>query len=321
MTIRIIGTGVGTPQRALSNDELAAVAGLDTSDEWITSRTGIRQRYICQDETLADLATDAARGALSDSGATSEQVDYLICATIGGDTRTPSLACVVAERLGATCMAMDINVGCVGFLGALDIAANTIQSRRAKRVLIICAEKMSAHLDWSDRGTCVLFGDAAAACMVTSGRVLKYINLGSMPDSKVISMRSDMVGCNPLAHSLEPASYVQMNGQQIFKYGVTIIEQEMRRTLDALQLTFSDIDLFLIHQANRRIIDFAIRRLEQPKSKFPIIIDRYGNTSAVSLPLMLHELRQDGRIHPGQRLFLCAYGSGLIYGSCVLEWE
>ena len=321
MTIRITGTGVGLPNRQVSNDELAAATGLDTSDEWITEMTGIKHRYICTDETLADLATAAARGALDEAGITGQQLDYLLCATIGGDTRTPALACAVAERLGANCPASDVNAACAGFIYALDLAASMIQSGRAKQVLIVCAEKMSAHLDWTDRRTCVLFGDGAAAVLVTSGKMMTHLSLGTIPNPGVITIRNDMVGTNPLARNLEPSSSVLMDGQRVFKYAVTIIEQEVGRALNTLGLTPSDIDLYLIHQANRRIIDFAISRLDQPKTKFPMNIDSYGNISAVSLPLLLHGLRQQGRIHPGQRFFLCAFGAGMTYGSCVWEWE
>ena len=321
MTIRITGTGVGLPRRQVSNDELAAITGLDTTDQWITTMTGIKQRHICVDETLTDLATAAARQALAEAGVTNRQIDYLICATIGGDTRTPALACAVAERLGANCPATDVNAACAGFVYALDLAASMIRAGRAGQVLIVCAEKMSAHLDWSDRRTCVLFGDGAAACLVTAGAMMTHLSLGTIPNPTVIAMRNDMAGTNPLARGLESPSPVLMDGQRVFKHAVTIIEHEVDRALSALNLTPAEIDLYLIHQANQRIIDFAIARLDQPKTKFPTNIDRYGNISAVSLPLLLHELRQDGRLKAGQRLFLCAFGAGMTYGSCVWDWE
>lgn len=321
MTIKIAGTGIGLPRRQVSNDDLVAITGLDTSDQWIASRTGIRSRHVCQDETLTDLATTAARNALEDAGIPADQIDYLMCATVSADTRTPSLACAVAERLGVTCAAADLNGACSGFLYALDLVSCMVQTGRARNVLIVCAEKMSAHTDWSDRSTCVLFGDGAAACVVTPGTMLKYIHVATIPDTAAITMRNDMAGTNPLARDIEPSCFVQMDGQRVFKYAVSIIEQEVPRALDALGLTAEDIDYYLIHQANKRIIDFAISRLGQPSEKFPINIDRYGNISAVSIPLLLHQMRQAGQVRPGQTFFLCAFGAGMTYGSCVWEWE
>ena len=321
MTITIIGTGVGQPRREIGNDELAALAGLDTSDEWIRSRTGIATRRLCSDESLTDLAAQAADAALADARTTAESVDYVVCATIGGDTRTPSLACTVAERLGLTCPAVDLNGACVGFIYALDIAAALVAAGRAKTVLIICAEKMSAHLDFTDRSTCVLFGDGAAAVVVTAGQGLQYIHLGTHPDSQAINLPNRMLGNNPIAVGVETEPVLTMDGQKVFKYAVTMLEQEVQLALDALQLAPGDIDHYVIHQANRRIIDFAIHRLGLPPSKFPLNIEKYGNMSAVSIPTLLHEMRADGGIKAGETLLLCAFGAGMTYGACVIRWE
>lgn len=321
MTIRIAGTGIGLPARRVSNDELAEVAGLDTSDEWIRTRTGIGERRIATTETLADLATTAARGALADAGIDASEIDYLLVATLAGDTRTPALACHIAERLGMTCAAADVNAACTGFLYALDLAAGLVARGRAGRVLIVSAEKMSAHVDWQDRSTAVLFGDGASACVVVPGNALKFIHVGVQPDTRTISLPNDMTGSNPFAEVTHPAGPLFMDGQTVFKYAVRMMEQGIQRALDGLELPPEAIDHYLIHQANRRIIDFAISRLRQPPEKFPMNVEHYGNTSAVSIPLLMHEMRGAGLIEPGQRLLLVAFGAGMTHGSAVLEWE
>ena len=321
MTIKIIGTGVGQPKRAVSNDELAAITGLETSDEWIRTRTGIETRRICTDETLTELSTTAARQALDNAKLAADQMDYLVAATIGGDKRTPALACMVAEQLNIECPAVDLNGGCVGFMYALDHAEALIAAGRAKNVLIVCAEKMSAHLNFTDRSTCVLFGDGAAAVVVTAGKGLEYIRLGSVPDSHAISMPNRMNGNNPLAVGDETEPILTMDGQKVFKFAVKTIQEELTRAIDALKLTPDDIDLYLLHQANGRIIDSAIQHLGLNPDKFPRIIQKYGNMSSVSIPTLLHEMLQQGEIKTGQRLLMCAFGAGLTYGTCVISWE
>jgi len=321
VTIKIIGTGVGQPTRVVSNDELATITGLETSDEWIRTRTGIETRRLCTDETLTDLSVKAAQQALADAKLDATKMDYLIAATIGGDKRTPSLACMVAEQLTMECPAVDLNGGCVGFVYALDYAEALIAAGRAKNVLIVCAEKMSAHMDFTDRSTCVLFGDGAAAVVVTQGKGLEYIRLGSVPDSHAISMPNRMMGNNPLAVGKETEPILTMDGQKVFKFAVKAIQEEVTLALNSLHLSPDDIDLYLLHQANGRIIDSAIQHLGLNPDKFPRIIQKYGNMSSVSIPTLLHEMLQQGEIEPGQRLLLCAFGAGLTYGTCVISWE
>ncbi|MDR2896949.1 MAG: beta-ketoacyl-ACP synthase 3 [Propionibacteriaceae bacterium] len=321
MSLKVLSTGVGLPQRFITNDDLVEVMGLDTSDEWIYSRTGIKGRYVCQEETLAELSITAARQALDEAELTGADIDYILCSTIAADTKSPSLACTVAEAIDASCGAVDLNGACTGFIYDLDVANALIATGRAKNILIVAAEKMSAHADWTDRRTCVLFGDGAAAVVVTAGNMIKYINVASKPDTEVIRIQADMAGNNPIARDMPAAGFVHMDGQKVFKYAVNIIENEVKSALEKTGLTPDDIDLYLLHQANLRIIDFAISRLKQPKDKFPTNIDHTGNTSSVSIPLLLHELRQAGQIKAGQKMFLCAFGAGMTYGTCVWEWE
>jgi 3-oxoacyl-[acyl-carrier-protein] synthase-3 len=216
---------------------------------------------------------------------------------------------------------VDLNGACTGFLYALDTASCLIQAGRAKNVLIVCGEKMSAHVDWTDRRTCVLFGDGAAACVVSAGSMLRYMHLQTQPDLMAIHLNNAMGGNNPLARNRTERGFVSMDGQRVFKFAVSMIEQEVTRALAHLNLEAQDIDHYLIHQANRRILDFAVGRLNQPHEKFPMNIDRYGNISAVSIPLLMHEMIHAGTIQPGQMLLLCAFGAGLTAGSCVLRWE
>jgi len=321
VTIKIIGTGVGHPKRRVSNDELAAITGLETSDEWIRTRTGIESRLICTDETLTDLSTTAAKQALANAKLGADKLDYLIAATFAGDNSTPALACMVAENLDVECPAVDVNGACVGFIYALDYAAALIAAGRAKNILIVCAEKMSAHVDFTDRSTCVLFGDGAAAVVVTEGKGLEYINLGSVPDSHSLSLPNRMTGNNPLAVGAEAEPILYMDGRAVFKFAVNITQQEVTRALDGLHLTPDDVDLYLLHQANGRIIDSAIQHLGISPDKFPRIVQNYGNISAASIPTLLHELVEQGAIKSGQRLLLCAFGAGLTYGTCVMTWE
>jgi len=321
VTIRIIGTGVGRPKREVSNDELAAITGLDTSDEWIRTRTGIETRRICTDETLTQLSTTAAQQALSNAKLGADKVDYLIAATFAGDDSTPALACMVAENLGVECPAVDVNGACVGFIYALDYASALIAAGRAENILIVCAEKMSAHVDFTDRATCVLFGDGAAAVVVTRGGGLEYIRLGSVPDSHSISVPNRTIGNNPLAVGKDAEPILYMDGRAVFKFAVTATQREVTRALDALNLTPDDVDLYLLHQANGRIIDSAIQHLGINPDKFPRIVQKYGNISAASIPTLLHELSEQDAIRSGQRLLLCAFGAGLTYGTCVMTWE
>jgi 3-oxoacyl-[acyl-carrier-protein] synthase-3 len=318
MSLKIIGVGKGLPERRVTNDELAGF--LDTSDEWITSRTGIKTRYVSTHETMTDLAAAAALQAVGSAGMSPEDIDLLICSTIGGDYRTPSLACCVSERIGAHCPAFDINAACAGFIYAIDVAAGFIAAGRAERVLIVCAEMMSHHVDWGDRNTCVLFGDGAAACLVASGNALRYIHLSTAPDTSMLHLPSGN-GNSPFAASRKEAGFFHMQGQEVFKFAVNVVEAELKRALDALAMPPEQIDWFVLHQANKRIIDFVRAKLGQSEERFPTNIERYGNISSASIPLLLAEMLEGGRIMPGDALFMSAFGAGLTAGSCVFVWE
>jgi len=317
MSLKIIGLGKGIPKRCVSNDELSEF--IDTNNEWIVSRTGIKSRHVCTDETLTDLSTAAASQAIQKAGLTTADIDLIICTTIGGDFRTPSLACCVSERIEALCPAFDINAACTGFIYALDVASLYLSSGKMNNILIICAEMMSKHMDWNDRGTCVLFGDGASACVVTHGNALKYTNLTANGNSRMINISSG-TGNSPFTENTD-GKYLHMEGQEVFKFAVNIVESELDKALSTLGISAEKIDHFLLHQANKRIIDSIKNKLRQPEEKFPVNIDRYGNLSSASLPLLLFEMLENGEIKPGDTLFLSAFGAGMTAGGCVIVWE
>jgi len=318
VSLKIIGMGKGIPERCVTNDDLAGF--LDTDDEWIVTRTGIKTRYVCTYETLTDLSVTAAKQALDKANLAASDISLIICATLGGDYRTPSHACTVAEQLGTTCPAFDINAACTGFVYALDIASAYLEAGKAKNILIICAEMMSSQMDWNDRNTCILFGDGAAACVVTAGNALKYTSLSAIADTTILNLPVD-TGNNPFIAEKRGKAYLQMQGQEVFKFAVGIVGKDVKHALETTGLSPEQIDYFILHQANKRIIDSIRVKLKQPEEKFPVNIDKYGNISSVSVPLLLSEMLDEGKINPSDTLFISAFGAGLTAGSCILVWE
>ena len=318
MSLKITGMGRAIPEKCVSNDDLASF--LDTDDEWIVARTGIKTRYICTYETLTDLSIAASKQALENARLSARDIDMIICSTLGGDYRTPSHACAVAEQIGATCPAFDVNAACTGFVYALDIALAYIDSGKSKNILIICAEMMSKYTDWNERNTSILFGDGASACVVTSGNALKYISLSAIPETTILNLPCDM-GNSPFTKNKTDRSYLQMQGQEVFKFAVKIVSTDAKQALEAVNMTPDQIDYFILHQANKRIIDSIRTKLRQPEEKFPVNIDKYGNLSSVSVLLLLSEMLEEGNIKPGDTLFISAFGAGLTAGSCIIVWE
>ncbi len=318
MSLKIIGTGKAVPEKTVTNCDLSTF--LDTDDTWITTRTGIKARHVCTTETMTDLSARAAAKALEKAGLTAADIDLIICSTISGDYITPSEACAIQAKIGARCPAFDINAACSGFLYALDLAALYLDAGRAQNVLIVCAEVMSKHVDWTDRRTCVLFGDGAGACVVTKGIALQYLQLYAAGDVETIYLHTSM-GNSPFAQRLPADLFLHMEGGEVYKFAVTMVEQQAREAAQALGLSPDNFDYFLLHQANQRIIDTARAKLKQPPEKFPGNIQHYGNMSSASIPVLLDELLEQGAIKPGDRLFLSAFGAGMTAGCCVLEWE
>jgi len=306
------------PEKVCTNADMEKI--VDTSDEWIVSRTGIHERRICRAESATDLAFAAAEKALKAARVSPGQLDLILCSTIGGDFVTPSLACCVAGRLGAACPSVDLNAGCVGFLYSLSTAAAYLDSGRAEKILAIGLERMSSWTDWSHRSICVLFGDGAGACVLEKGSALKHLHLGVEGDPIPLN-RPISTGNNPFTDRPSVPEVLHMDGRKIFKFATRTMETEIARAFARTNLTPEDIDLFLIHQANGRIIDHIRQKLAQPEEKFPKNIDIYGNTSSACIPILLDELQEKGVLKPSQTIFLGAFGAGLTYGSAIVEWE
>ena len=315
--MNLLGTGSALPELHVSNDDLATF--LDTSDEWIRSRTGIGSRRIMTHETLRDLGVEAGRRALEESGVAAEEIDYLICSTVQGDTITPALASLLQVDLGLDCPAFDLNAACAGFIYALDIAQAFIASGRARHVLIVCAESMSRMSDWNDRATCVLFGDGAGAVVAGPGDALKAMCTTSAGALEILNAYPDMGNC-PYTKNRTPASKLYMAGQEVFKFAVTHSLKDLRAVMATAGITPDEVSHFVLHQANKRIVDAVRTRLRQPEEKFPVNIQKTGNTSSASVPILLDELNRSGALKAGDRLAMSAFGAGLVTGALVIEW-
>ncbi len=319
MGIRILGTGSAVPARIVSNDELSRI--LDTSDEWIRTRTGIRTRRILgDDESLISLGTAAVRRALDMAQADKDDIDLLILCTVGGDWISPSGSAVLQSTVGlpARCITFDVNMGCCGFVYGLNIASAYLASGMAHRAVVVSTEALSRHADWTDRATCCLFGDAAGAVILEASDTPTLFDIKVSGDPTHLGIHRGPDNCP--YHGPGEAHTLFMNGQEIYKFAVSSVPERMEDLLKAAALTSDDIDLFFLHQANMRIIDSAIRRLHVPPEKFPHNIEHYGNTSSASIPLLLDEVNRAGRLTRGQRLILCAFGAGLSSASCLIEW-
>lgn len=320
--IAVLGTGSYTPARVLTNADLTRM--VDTSDEWIVSRTGIRERRIAATgERTSDLATAAARAALADAGVQPAEIDLVIVATVTPDMPMPATACIVQHKLGVPVHAacFDLNAACSGFIYALDTATAMLASGRYRHALVIGAEILSKVIDWKDRSTCVLFGDAAGAVVLGptrgTGAVLgtKLYSEGGYTDLLCIPGEN---GTSPVA--ADPGGRIQMKGREIFKIAVREMEDAAREILEQHGLHADQIACVVPHQANLRIIDAIAQYLELPLDRFFINVDRYGNTSAASIPLALDEARRSRRIRPGDTTLLVAFGAGLTYGSALVRW-
>ncbi len=315
--MRILGTGSALPAHTVTNDDLAKF--LDTSDEWIRTHTGIRSRQVITGETLLQLAALAANAALENAGLTAGDVDYLLCSSVQADTITPSLGCVLQAEIGAQCPALDINGACAGFLYALDLADALLKAGKASRVLVVCAEGMTRMVDWTDRSTCVLFGDGAGAAVVDGGEGLLATRLTSEGDATHLNMYPHP-GNSPFATKHMPMRALHMDGPEIYKFAVSHSVSDLRAVCEAAGISLEDVNHFLLHQANKRIIDAARVRLKQPEEKFPMNVEVRGNTSSASLPILLDEANRAGRFRAGDILAMSAFGAGLTTGACVLKW-
>jgi 3-oxoacyl-[acyl-carrier-protein] synthase-3 len=316
-----VGIGKCLPRRALTNADLERM--VDTSDEWIVERTGIRERRIAaEDETSATLGTGAARMALETAGLDPDDLDLIICATVTPDGMFPATASLIQDALGAhRAGAFDINAACVGFLSALATGSQFLNTGVYRRVLVVGAEVLSRITNWQDRGTCVLFGDAAGAVVLEAE--------AAGPPAPVV-LRSDGGGgkflyargpcSSPLSVTEAEGYCIVMDGREVFRFAVRAMEDAGRQAVAAAGLDLTDIDWVIPHQANLRIVSAVTKNLGLPAEKVIVNLERYGNTSSASIPVAMCEAWQDGRLQPGDRLLLVAFGGGLVWGASVIEW-
>ena len=326
MSVVIRGTGSSCPERRLTNADLAK--RVDTTDEWIVTRTGIRERRVLPpDEATSDLATRAAQKALEQSGIDADQLDLIAVATVTPDTLTPSTANRVQKNLcrGRAIPSFDINAACSGFIYGLELMHSLLESGRYQRTLLCGAEAMTRFVDYDDRATCILFGDAAGAVVLERsdgpGGVLATTLNSDGQFADLIEIPGGGSKRPPSAEVLaERLPFVHMNGSAVFKLAVQSLDQVARDTLARVGWSIDDVDWVISHQANRRILDAACERLGVPVEKFPINVDRLGNTSAASVPVLLDECNRKGMFEPGQKLLLIAFGGGLTWAASAVEW-
>ena len=313
----IIGTGSHLPRRLVTNAELAE--RVDTSDEWIVERTGIRQRYVAEEgETTSTLATDAAIKALSAAGIDAGAIDLIIVATASPDYTFPSVATQVQANLGiADCIAFDVQAVCSGFLYALSVGDNMIRGGSAERALIIGSETFSRLLDWEDRTTCVLFGDGAGAVVLQAEEGERGI-LASPPHPDGPHRELLYVDGGPPPPGT--VGHLRMKGREVFRHAVVNLANVLNETLERVGLDIADVDWLVPHQANRRILEGTAKKLGMSPDKVVMTVDRHANTSAASIPLALDEAVRDGRIKAGQLVVLEAMGGGFTWGAAVVRW-
>ena len=316
--VTITGLGAHVPERVITNDELADL--VDTSDEWIVTRTGIRERRIAAEtEALSDLALPAVRQALEQAGTEGKDIDLLIVATVTPDMMFPSTAALVADRIGATdAAAYDLSAGCTGFMYALAQAYGMLAGGLAHRALVVGGDVLSRILDWSDRSTLVLFGDGAGAVVLEQSE---------QPGFLAFELGADGAGGEHLwlpgsgsRRFEDPEQFVKMNGREVFKFATRVLESSARDVLERGGMEIGDVDVYDPHQANVRIIDHATKKLGVPSERVVVNVDRYGNTSSGSIPLALADAQVDGRLRPGKVVLMTGMGAGLTWGSALMRW-
>lgn len=317
MSIKVLGTGAYVPEKVVTNEDLTKL--VETSDEWIMQRVGVSERRVSEGETAADFAVKAAKEAMKRACIKAEEIDIIIAATISSETVCPTVAGVVQREIGASCPAFDINSACSGFMFALDTAVSYIMRGGIRNALVIGAERLSKLVDWTDRGTCVIFGDGAGAFVVTKGEGYLASRLYTNGGDEVIEIPA-FSGKSPFFKGEEKNPFIFMDGQETFKFAVNKIVEDIKYAATEAGLELSDIDYVVPHQANIRIIEYASKRLKLPMEKFVVNIDRYGNTSSASVPMAMAELEASGKLKRGNIVAMCAFGGGLSSGVCIIKW-
>lgn len=336
MTATICGTGSYIPSYTMDNHDIARL--VETSDEWIRERTGVIRRHIVRDETTVSMAAEAARRALADAGAAMEEIDLILVSTISSNVVLPCAACEVQKELGAvnaTCF--DLSAACTGFVLAYNTALAYLASGVCRTALIIGSESLSNLTNWKDRGTCILFGDGAGAAVLRADaaeedRLRKHYlpvthSDGGKGAALTCKSRHDFSGLNGGGKEISPedmlddAHYMQMDGQAVFKFAVKRVPEVIGEVLELNQVKTDEISYYILHQANKRIVEAVAKRLGEPMEKFPMNLQEYGNTSSASIPILLDEMNRDGRLKPGQKLVMAGFGAGLTWGAAIIEWR
>ena len=332
-TIRITGTGSALPGRIVTNKELEQM--VETSDEWIRERTGIGERHVSVGETVVTLGSEAACKALEQAGKRAEEIDLILVATCSPEQYLPCCACQVQAAIGAVnALAFDVNAACSGFLFALNTADAYLRTGLAENALVIGSEVLSKLVDWTDRGSCILFGDGAGAVVVERceaspgilGRALHSDGTGggvlqcgarelTTPYARTSAAKTDQK-----QQTDDREHYIQMDGQEVYRFATRRVPQCIEEALADAGLAVPDIDLFVLHQANARIIDAVAKRLHADREKFPTNLERVGNLSSASIPVLLDELHRQGKLQRGDRIVLAGFGAGLTIGACVMTW-
>lgn len=319
--MKIIGTGSYLPERVLNNDDLSKI--VDTSDEWITPRTGIKERRISSGEENSDMTYEAGKRAIEDAGIKPEEIDLIIVATATNEYITPSVSCIVQDKLGAYgSICMDLNAACSGFVYALNTAHCYMEAGMAKTALVIGVENLSKITDYTDRTTCVLFGDAAGAVVVRKDNTKKYrACLGADAHKWRALTCKNLSVENVFVEKAQERDYLHMDGQEVFKFVVKVIPKVIRQVLEEENITENDVDYYLLHQANRRINESVAKKLNVSfEERFPMNIQKTGNTSSATVPVLLDQLNREGKFKEGDKLILCAFGGGLTWGCALVEW-
>lgn len=326
MVTRIMGTGSAIPSRVVTNQELEGF--LDTSDTWIQERTGIGSRHAATTETTTSLAAEACRKALEDAGKKAEEVDLILAATVSPDCTFPCLACEIQAAIGAdNATAYDINAACAGFLFALNSANAYIQCGMYRNALIVGAEVLTKIVDWNDRSSCILFGDGAGAAFIqeeeegvvamvqgANGKkgmaLYRYEGQINTPFREVAVTEEESKG----------SGYLEMNGQEVFRFAVSQVPDSIQKVLEKAGWDKSEVNHYVLHQANARIIQSIAKRLGEPEEKFPMNLHNYGNMSSASIPVLLDELNRAGKLKRGEKIIMSGFGAGLTYGATAVIW-
>ncbi|MBR6761051.1 MAG: ketoacyl-ACP synthase III [Oscillospiraceae bacterium] len=318
MSFRFLGTGAYVPETIVTNDALSKL--VDTDDEWITQRVGVKRRHISKNQTAADMATEAAKRALENAGVLPAELDLILVATVSSETAAPSAACLVQRNIGAACMAFDISAACAGFLFALETANAYFMTRKIKKALVIGAERLSRLVNWSDRSTCVIFGDGAGAAVLGEGNAYLDSTFTVTGDDTVLRI-PNYAGKSPYWEGKSEDPFIEMQGQATFKFAVQSMVRDIKLLLERNHLSTEDIACIVPHQANSRIIELAARKLGIPYERFVLNITEYGNTSAASVPIALDEAARKGILQKGDKFIMAGFGGGLASAANLMIWE